>query len=234
MKSLKLFSAKINLVLFLLLANFAITTAQNTVIVDTTYYSNVIKVASVGNSITYGYGIAQRDSLSYPAQLGRLLGNKWEVKNYGVSSRTLLSKGDHPYINEKAYIDAKNLQPDVVLIMLGTNDTKPHNWQYKNEFKTDYKALVESFQLLESHPIVVLLKAVPAFPDRWGISDSTIRLEMNPMVAELANEMNLPLIDLYTPMVNHDKLFPDNIHPNAEGAGIMANIIYKKLTGRAQ
>lgn len=231
MKFVKSTYNTIGLLLFLMLANFISATAQNTAIVNIPNYDHTIKVACVGNSITYGYGIEHRDSLSYPAQLGRLLGNLWEVRNFGVSARTLLSKGDHPYINEQAYVDVKNFKPDIVLIKLGTNDTKPHNWKYKDEFKSDYKALIKSFQVLDSHPVVVLLKAVPAFPDRWGITDSTIRLEVNPMVEELAIELELPFIDLYTPMANHGDLFRDKIHPNSEGAGIIATIIYKKLVG---
>jgi lysophospholipase L1-like esterase len=193
-------------------------------------YPSTIKVACVGNSITYGSTIEPRDSLCYPAQLGRLLGKKWEVKNFGISGRTLLSKGDKPYIKEQIYADAKAYQPDIVLIKLGTNDTKPQNWKFKNEFETDYKALIKSFQELDSKPIVVLLKAVPAFPENWGIRDSLIRLEVNPTVQKIASEMNLLCIDLYTPLKNRTDLFPDKIHPNAEGAGIMAKVIFQELT----
>ena len=74
-----------------------------------------IKIACVGNSITFGSGIKDRGSDSYPAVLNRLLGtDKYEVRNFGVSARTLLSKGDHPYINEQAYRDAKAFNPNIV------------------------------------------------------------------------------------------------------------------------
>jgi acyl-CoA thioesterase I len=195
-------------------------------------YPSVIKVACIGNSITYGSGIEHRDSLSYPAQLGRMLGEKWEVKNFGVGGRTLLTKGDRPYIREKAYTDALNFLPDVVLIKLGTNDTKPHNWKHKDEFMDDYRALVESFRNLETKPIVILLKAVPAFPERWGISDSLIRTGVNPMVGELASGLGLQVIDLYKALEHQGDLFPDQIHPNAKGAEIMARTIYAALTGK--
>jgi lysophospholipase L1-like esterase len=201
-------------------------------IVDVKQYEQPVRVACVGNSITYGAGIDHRDSLSYPAQLQRMLGSDWEVQNYGVSARTLMSSGDLPYINEPEYKAALDFGPDVVLIKLGTNDTKPHNWQHSKSFKEDYKKLIASFQALESKPIVVLLKAVPAFPERWGISDNTIVHGLNPLVVELAAELNLPCIDLYTPMEGRADLFPDQIHPNAEGAGIMAQIIYEALTGK--
>jgi len=200
-------------------------------LINAASYDHVIRVACVGNSITWGFGIENRDSLSYPAQLGRLLGEKWEVRNFGVSSRTLLSKGDRPYINEQAYADAKAFLPDVVLIKLGTNDTKPRNWEFIADLETDYRSLIQSFQQLDSKPLVILLKAVPAFPERWGISDSLINGELNPRIEKLAKELGLPCIDLHAPMVGRGNLFPDLIHPNAEGAGIMARILFNELTG---
>lgn len=198
-------------------------------LVNVQQYQRTIRLACVGNSITYGAGIEFRDSLSYPAQLGRLLGTGWDVRNFGVSGRTLLSKGDRPYIREKAYNDAMEFQPDVVLIKLGTNDTKPQNWQYKDEFVNDYRALVASFRELPSKPLVVLIQPVPAFPDRWGIRDSLITADIIPMVGQLATELRLPVIDLHKPFENKAELFPDKIHPNAEGAGLMAELIYKAL-----
>lgn len=226
MKSIRSFSKLVILVLFVVLASCG---KRNNAIVDVNNYDHIIKVACVGNSITYGFGIKHRDSLSYPAQLQQLLGEEWEVRNFGVSSRTLLTKGDRPWIKEKEYQMALDFEPDVVLIKLGTNDTKPINWIYKDEYIGDYVQLIKSFQQLKSHPIVVPMKAVPAFPDRWGITDSVIRLELNPKVEEIAKKMNLEIIDLYTPFIDKEALFPDNIHPNAEGAGIMAKIIKDRL-----
>ena len=98
-----------------------------------------IKVACVGNSITYGAFIPNRDKNSYPAQLQAYLGKEYDVRNFGVSGSTLLSKGDHPYINTQEYINSQKFQPDIVLIKLGTNDTKPQNWKYKTEFENDYQ-----------------------------------------------------------------------------------------------
>ncbi len=189
----------------------------------------ILKVACVGNSITYGFGIEDRDSLSYPAQLQRLLGEKWEVKNFGINSRTLMKSGDLPYINEQIFTDAKDFLPDYVIIKLGTNDTKPHNWEYKNEFIEDYKNLIKEFQQLESSPIVILVKAVPAFPDRWGITDSIIVNELNPLIEETAKEMNLTFVDMHTIFVGKNELFPDKIHPNETGALVMAENIYNVL-----
>ena len=96
---------------------------------------DAIKVACIGNSITDGFGIDMRTAYGYPAQLQQLLGKDYWVKNFGVSSRTMLNKGDYPYMNEMAWKDALAFKPDIVIIKLGTNDSKPENWQYAAEFK---------------------------------------------------------------------------------------------------
>src|SRR5689334_724667 len=85
-------------------------------------YKAPVNVACIGDSITQGSGAAKGQS--YPSQLQAMLGDQWKVGNFGVSGRTLLKKGDYPYWKENAYQDALKSAPDVVIIMLGTNDTK--------------------------------------------------------------------------------------------------------------
>ena len=87
-----------------------------------------IKVACVGNSITEGFGLENPSVESYPAVLQSLLGNNYEVENFGLSARTLLMKGDLPYMKEQRFKDALEFLPDIVTIKLGTNDSKPYNW----------------------------------------------------------------------------------------------------------
>ena len=96
---------------------------------------DAIKVACIGNSITDGHGIDLAPRNGYPAQLQRILGNGYNVKNFGVSARTMLNKGDYPYMNELAWRDALAFKPDIVIIKLGTNDSKPENWQYNADFR---------------------------------------------------------------------------------------------------
>ena len=91
---------------------------------------DAIRVACIGNSITDGFGIDMRAKYGYPAQLQGILGDGYWVKNFGVSARTMLNKGDFPYMNEMAWKDALAFKPDIVVIKLGTNDSKPQNWQY--------------------------------------------------------------------------------------------------------
>lgn len=200
--------------------------------INPSQYTSPIKVACIGNSITYGSGIADRPRDSYPSQLARMLGEKWEVRNFGVGGRTLLKKGDYPFWKEEAYAQAKAFLPDVVIIKLGTNDTKPQNWKYSGEFLSDYRAMVKELKALSSHPQIYLCKPVPVYASRWGINDSIVIHGVIPVVEKLAKEEDLPVIDLYTALSGKSSLFPDQIHPNAEGAGLMAKAISKTLTGK--
>jgi dienelactone hydrolase/lysophospholipase L1-like esterase len=181
-----------------------------------------VRVACVGDSITYGARIKDRENKSYPAQLGKLLGSGWDVRNYGVSARTMLKKGDNPIWKEKAFKNAIAFNPHVVIIKLGTNDTKPQNWKHKGEFAADTAAMVKGFQALEARPIVYLCRPVPAFPANWGITDAVIKGEVIPLIDQAAAATGAKIIDLYKLLEGKKQYFPDKIHPNAAGAGIMA------------
>ena len=117
-----------------------------------------IRVACVGDSITFGFGIKNRDTESYPAQLGTILGPEYDVRNFGSNGLTLLTKGNAPYIKMKQYKQAIAFEPQIVIIKLGTNDTKAINWQYKNEFIPDYLSLINSFRKLKSQPKIFICK----------------------------------------------------------------------------
>jgi acyl-CoA thioesterase-1 len=190
-------------------------------------YSGVIQVCCIGDSITQGAG----SSKPWPKMLGEALGEKWKFHNYGISARTLLAKGDFPYTKEKKYQQALELKPDVVLLALGTNDSKPHNWEHKAEFKSDYKAMIEALRTANPKVRVYILLPIPAYPSNFGITDAVISSEVLPLVKQVAAETKSELIDLNTPMLDQAKLVPDKVHPNAEGHKLMAGVIYEALTG---
>jgi acyl-CoA thioesterase-1 len=195
-------------------------------------YTDTIRLACIGDSITFGHGIKNRETNSYPAQLGVILGSHWDVRNFGVSGATLLKNGDRPYWNQDAYKKALEFNPDVVVIKLGTNDSKPTNWKYGDEFVGDYIDLIEQFQALEARPKIRICYPVPAYSDRWGISDEIITEEIIPLIDEIADKTGVPIIDLYSALSDKAEMFPDKIHPNTEGAGLMAEAICHALTGR--
>jgi lysophospholipase L1-like esterase/pimeloyl-ACP methyl ester carboxylesterase len=192
-----------------------------------------IKVACIGNSITYGAGITDKPRDAYPAQLARMLGEKYYVRNYGFSARTMLQKGGQSFMKEERFFKAVSWNPDIVIIMLGTNDSKPQNWKYKDDFEKDYLKMITSFDTLSSHPEIYAVAPVPAFSDRWKINDYVIRNEIYPIIKKIAKTKKLHFIDLYTPMQGAGKMFPDGIHPGAKGSEKMAQIIYRELTGES-
>jgi acyl-CoA thioesterase I len=191
-------------------------------------------VACVGDSITYGSGIANPAVDGYPAQLQRMLRQydpSWEVRNFGVSGATLLTKGDLPYVKQGAYSNAQACNPDVVIIKLGTNDSKPQNWQYKGDYLPDYERMIDVFRSLPSKPQVWICKPVPALYVNFNIQPVIIHDEILPMIEQISKDKNVPIIDLYTALQNYGSLFPDGIHPNVQGAGIMAQTIAPFLLG---
>lgn len=193
------------------------------------YAENPVKIACVGNSITFGATIQNRELNSYPAQLQAYLGEGFEVKNFGVSATTLLNKGNSPYKNKEKYKESLDYMPDIVFIKLGTNDSKPQNRVYLDDFKQDYLDFFESYRNLPSKPRVVLLTPVRCFiPGNAGICDSVIQGRITPVIKELAYEEDLDLINLYYLFGDkHESyLMPDQIHPSSIGAGRIAAKLY--------
>ena len=191
-----------------------------------------IRVACVGDSITYGAGVEDREKNNYPKVLGELLGDKYEVKNFGVSGATLLNAGDLPYTKQKAYKDALAFAPNIVVIKLGSNDSKPGNWKKADDFAKDATALVESFRKLDSKPTVYLCTPAPAYKGNFGITEKVVGGEVKPKIEAVAKELKLTVIDTHTALSDQPKLFPDQIHPNAAGAKLLAETVFKVLAPR--
>ena len=191
---------------------------------------DAVRVACIGNSITFGAGIRNRSRDSYPSVLARMLGDSYWVKNFGVSARTMLNKGDHPYMNEPAYKNALAFNPNIVVIKLGTNDSKSFNWKYKADFMKDAQNMITAFKGLPSQPKIYLCYPSKAYLTGDGINDDIISKEIIPMIKKLAKKNDLSVIDLHTAMDGMPELFPDRIHPNEKGAQVMAKAVYQSIS----
>ena len=188
---------------------------------------DAIRVACIGNSITDGYGVDMATAYGYPAMLQKKLGEGYWVKNFGLSGRTMLNKGDMPYMNEVAWKDAQAFKPDVVVIKLGTNDSKGHNWKHGAEFKNDLEQMIKA---LQPKPVIYLCTPIKAEKPSWDISDSIIVNEIIPIQKAVAKKYGLKVIDLHTLFEGGEELMlSDGIHPNGKGAERMAQIIYEAL-----
>ena len=187
-----------------------------------------VRIACIGDSITWGAGIEDRLNCNYPAVLGKLLGEGYKVRGFGFNSRVASLEGDYPYFEAAKYDTLKMWLPDVVTIMLGTNDSKIHNWN-SNSYHEGLKTIIDDLRKVPSHPRIILLTPTPAGDNPYTIRDSVIREEVIPEMHRIAAWRWLDVIDLYTPMLEHRELFPDNIHPDAEGSALIASLICEGL-----
>ena len=198
--------------------------------IDPKKYSAPVRVACAGDSLTRGPRTP--DGTSYPEQLQRMLGSSWIVGNFGKGGCTLLKQGDFPYEKDPLYQEALKFRPDAVILMLGTNDTKPHNRGTRNEFIANYVCLVESFQNLESKPRIYLGRPCSVIGEgNFGITQIGLE-EILPWIDQVTQKMNLGLIDMYRPFFLHPERIPDRVHPDAQGNRLMAQVVYRALTGQ--
>jgi lysophospholipase L1-like esterase len=193
-----------------------------------------VRIACMGNSITAGAGLPNPATQSYPGQLGSMLKEKFGdtcvVRNFGNSGRTMLKHGDFPLWNEAEFTNAMAWAPNICLISLGTNDTKPYNWDvYGHEFYDDYMAMIDTFRVRNPFVKFIVCYPAPAFAVAWDIRDSVIVHGVIPAIDSVLANTDATLVDFYTPLVDSAALFPDNIHPNVQGSKVMAQIIYNKI-----
>lgn len=190
--------------------------------------NKILRVACIGDSITEGAGLVKQSETSYPVILDSLLGPKYSVLNCGRSATTLQQKGDFPYWISKEFSNVFVFRPNIIIVKLGTNDTKPQNWNDKN-FENDYQTLIDTLKTISTNPKIYLCLPVPVFKTEWGINDSTLVNGVLPIIKILAQKNKLDVIDLNSSMSGQKENFPDNIHPNEKGTAIMANIIAKEI-----
>lgn len=168
--------------------------------------AEIVRVACVGDSITQGSG--------YPAALGKLLGAGYEVKNFGVSGATLLRAGDKPYVQQGKWTEAKEFRPHIVLLMLGTNDTKPKNYARIAAATADLSAMIDELDQLETKPRVILCKPVPVIGEgNFGIDNTRLNEGVLPAIDKVAGERKLPVVDMNAAMQGKDEIFKDRVHP---------------------
>ncbi len=201
-------------------------------------HKDQIKVACVGDSITYGALIPNWFRYNYPHRMQKMAGKKYCIRNFGMSDRTGMYTGNHPYCKELRYKRSLKFQPDIVFLMFGTNDSKPVNWSGKEEFYKQYKELVDSYRNLASKPKVILLQ--PPVPYHmngetgdiysFDIQDSIIR-EIGSEIRKIAKELRIDTVNMYEFTLNHKEWYlPDGIHPNAVGAEEIARYLWKIVT----
>lgn len=191
-----------------------------------------VKLACLGDSITAGMLVKKEDC--WVSRIAKDLGGKAEVGNFGVSARCLLFKGDRPITRENAYQNALAFKPDVLLIGMGTNDSKKRNWSHKDDFVSNYKEIIAEFRKQNPKLKVYCLLPIPSQEAReGGISRECIAREVIPLIRQVAKSTKSKIIDLNKVMKDKDNLLVDGVHPNAQGHALMAEHILLVLKGKA-
>ena len=199
-----------------------------------------IKVACVGDSITYGHGVENWKKNNYPAQLQEILGEGYHVANFGSSGACVNPNGDQPYINREVYQSSLDYNADIIVIMLGTNDSKPENWVNMDTFIQEYASLLHTYHQGENTPKVYIgLCAEAYYTEEADQSTGIAGFDIQPAIVEeiVANLANaLPacdcditvsgVIDIHSLTEAHPEWFEaDGIHPNADGAKAIAEAV---------
>lgn len=195
-------------------------------------------VACVGDSITYGYA-ASSPSASYPSDLQGLFGSSVKVMDFGHSSATMLSTGDVPYVNQPEYTAATSFVSGAgpgasvaVVLMLGTNDSKPQNWMSGSsatQFQTDAAAMVDHFAKLATRPIVYVVIPPRAYSNSYGIDGTILHDQIDQLLLGVLAAKGLPRIDLDAATAGRPELFSDGVHPTDAGYALVAQIIHDGL-----
>lgn len=190
-----------------------------------------IKVACVGDSITYGHGTEPREEKHYPLLLQKLLGETWIVENFGVSGSIAQSVGDLPYVTTPEFYESLAFDADVLVLMLGTNDSKSRNWTSPDAFRADYEALISEY--LEGNPDmqIVLCTCCTVFDNSYDIRESRVSI-INNIVRTIAEEHGYPLVDVQTLTLEHPEWFPDGVHPSNDGAAAIAQAVAEVLSAK--
>lgn len=188
-----------------------------------------IRVACIGNSITDNNHNAQ----AYPIKLNQLLGRDYYMLNAGHSGYTLLRKGDLPYHTSPWFKEVFKFKPHVITIKLGTNDSKPFNWNSRiGEFVPDLRWMIDTLSTIDPKPRIILMTPIPAWQNANGtwpfdIRGDTIQHSVIPKIKQVASEKGLEVFDLHTPFLPYRNLTTDGVHPSAAGLDTLARIIHR-------
>ncbi len=194
-----------------------------------------MKVACIGNSITFGMYLDDPSTESYPAQLQQLLGGQYSVTNYGSPGRTLLNGFLVSYINSAQFNSSIAQYNDIVIIVLGTNDTQPPYQPSVDNFINDYKALINQYNNFPAQdPSIFIIGLPPPILENYdGHSNEFLVNQIIPRIKTVANQTKNLIANFYKALEGKPEYFIDGIHTTVEGATIMAktakNAIAKAL-----
>ena len=195
-----------------------------------------LHLACVGDSVTYGCALPLFFLRRYPAVLQRLLGSEVQVVPFAVNDRTLQNSGNKPFRRERSYRKSLEFQPQTVVILLGTNDSKACNWISAEAFRREYASLIAAYRALPTKPRILICTLPCAFrpPRILSFITTDAMVERIPEIAAeiraIAAAEGVELVDLYALTEGRRELFgPDGLHPSPAGARRIAEEVRAAL-----
>lgn len=180
------------------------------------------RISCVGDSITFGFGLENREQECWVSLLPALLADGCQTSNYGLSGSCVLSDGFMPWLESPQAREFWAVEEDLVIVMLGTNDTADAAWDV-GHFESEYGELVARIQQKPGNPHVIIM-----LPPRIFASpalDETLVEEAIPAIRRVQERAGAGLVDLYTLTMDHPEWFDDGLHPNAAGNEAIAACI---------
>ena len=167
---------------------------------------------------------------NWPDYIAPMLGYGYVVTNCGASGTTMMKNGNAPYWNTQQFVDGTNSSPDIVIIMLGSNDSKSYNWANQTNYVPDYESMINIYRNLPSHPRIYINTLLSVYgPGSYDITDPIVTGQLCPIIKQIAFDEHLPIIDINAATKNMPQNFPDNVHPDIAGAKVVAQTIFNGL-----
>ena len=208
----------------IVLASLTFVVVQSESVAPKNPQETLARVACLGDSITQDTG--------YPSDLQALLGTRSIVGSFGVAGATVNFNSDRPYFYEPEFRRARSFAPTTVVIMLGTNDAHNDSYQQIDSFVADYTRILNRIANYSSKPQIFVVIPPPVFFNTLGVNKDAYLAGVIPRVQQVAEQLHLQTINVYAPLLNHPEYFPDGLHPNSDGAAIIAQTVYKAIDPR--
>ncbi|MBQ9031613.1 MAG: hypothetical protein IJ106_09215 [Parasporobacterium sp.] len=201
--------------------------SENALPADTSAASDLIEVVCVGDSIT---------AAGYPEVLAELLGDAYEVNNYGQPGAQMVSGERFSYMDLDLFQESLDLGADYYFLMLGSNDSMAGEKWDPEAFRRDYTAFLNAYTGLGESTNVYVLISPAVYKDEenpralaYRVDLDILNQEIRPMIREIAEELGIPTIDIYSLTDGHPELLADGLHPNEDGNCVFAQAIYDQV-----
>lgn len=200
-----------------------------------------LRIAFVGDSITYGYLTDDPSTQSYPSQLSEMFNGRYTIGNFGKNAAYVLDANskynvktdqkDRSYRNTEEYSKSLEYDADIVVIMLGVNDIRSIYGieEAKQEFVNSLADLATEYVNLDTVQKVYIATSVPCHVDTLFINEMS-NGELQDLQKQAAEECNIDIIDVYSfvkdDLQSLDYYVEDELHLNVKGQQLIAEAIY--------